>query len=127
MVFTYDTTTDRGKVRLLLGDTDSTNAIFDDAETDAFLAMGDDEPFLAAAVGAESIASSEMYIQKVIEIMDLKTDGAKVAAEWRQKAKQWRQAYADSIGETGDDFDWAEFAGDPFSRRERVANEALRA
>lgn len=126
MAFTYDTTTDRGKVRLLLGDSDSANAIFDDDETDAFLAMGDDEPFLAAALGAESIASSELYIQKVIQIMDLKTDGASAAREWRMKAKQWRDTYAESIGESGEDFDWAESAIDPFSIRERIANEALR-
>ena len=114
-------------MRLLLGDSDSDNAIFDDAETDAFLAMGDDEPFLAAALGAEAIASSELYIQKVIQIMDLKTDGASVAKEWRMKAKQWRDTYAESIGESGEDFDWAESVIDPFSARERVRAQALRA
>ena len=82
---------------------------------------------LAAALGAECIASSELYIQKVIKIMDLQTDGASVAREWRMKAKQWREIYADSVGEDGVDFDWAELVFDPFSRRERIANEALRA
>ena len=111
----------------MLGDSDSANAIFDDAEADAFLVLGDSEVLLAAALGAEAIASSELMIQKVIQIMDLKTDGASVAREWRLMAKQWRDIYADSVGEDGDDFDWAEMVVDRFSARERIAHEALRA
>ena len=127
MAFTYDTTTDRGYVRLLLGDTDSGNAIFDDAETDAFLDNNASAPLLAAAAGADAIASSEKIILKVITIMDLKTDGATLAREWRMQAKEWRTIYADSVGAEGDDFDWAEMVIDPFSARERIATEALRA
>ena len=89
--------------------------------------MGDDEPFLGAALAAEGIASSELMIQKVITILDLKTDGAKVAAEWRAKAKQWRELYESSLGEADEAFDWAEIVYDPFSARERVAAQALRA
>ena len=89
--------------------------------------MGDDEPFLGAALAAEGIASSELMIQKVITILDLKTDGAKVAAEWRMKAKQWRELYESSLGEAEEAFDWAEIAYDPFSARERGAAQALRA
>ena len=123
MAFTYDTTTDRGYVRLLLGDTDSDNAIFDDAETDAFLTRNNSEVLLAAAAGADAIASSEKIIQKVIKIMDLETDGASLAREWRMQAKEWRKLSSES----GEDFDWAESVIDPFSARERIANEARRA
>jgi hypothetical protein len=105
----------------------SASEIFDDDAIDAFLAMGDDEPFLGAALAAEAIASSELYIQKVIRIMDLQTDGAKTAAEWRMKAKQWRDLYESAIGEAGDAFDWAELVYDPFSARERVIAQGLRA
>ena len=89
--------------------------------------MGDDEPFLGAALAAEGIASSELMIQKVITILDLKTDGASVAAEWRAKAKQWRELYESSLGEADEAFDWAEIVYDPFSARERIAAQALRA
>jgi hypothetical protein len=81
---------------------------------------------LGAAFGAEAIASSELYVQKVIKIMDLQTDGAKTAAEWRAKAKQWRQVYADGLGDADEAFDWAELAYDPFSARERVLAQARR-
>ena len=89
--------------------------------------MGDDEPFLGAALAAEGIASSELFIQKVITILDLKTDGAAVAKEWRAKAKQWRDLYASSLGEADEAFDWAEIVYDPFSARERIAAQGLRA
>ena len=78
---------------------------------------------LAAAAGADAIASSEKIIQKVIKIMDLETDGASLAREWRMQAKEWRTL----ARESGEDFDWAESVIDPFSARERIANEALRA
>ena len=130
MAFTYDPATDRGYVRLLLGDTNLLSEIFSDAEIDAYLSRNDDAPLLAAAAGADAIGASELMIQKVITILDLKTDGAKVAAEWRQKAIQWRDLY--ESGQAADDealeaFDWAEIAYDPFSARERVRAQALRA
>ncbi len=81
---------------------------------------------MGAALAAEGIASSELYIQKVIRIMDLQTDGAKTAAEWRLKAKQWRDVYDSGLGDPSDAFDWAELVYDPFSRRERIINQALR-
>ena len=88
---------------------------------------GIDVALRAAALAAEGIASSELMIQKVITILDLKTDGAKVAAEWRMKAKQWRELYESALGEADEAFDWAEIVYDPFSARERVAAQALRA
>ena len=77
-------------------------------------------------MGAEAIGSSELYVQKVIQIMDLKTDGASVARQWLAKAKQWRELYESALGEADEEFDWAEIAYDPFSSRERVVAQALR-
>lgn len=61
MAFTYDPTTDRGRVRLLVSDTDivtAANQVFTDAEIDAFLAVENDELYAAAAAACRSIASS---------------------------------------------------------------------
>ena len=52
MAFTYDSTTARGRVRLLVSDTDTAtaaNQIFDDDEIDAFLALENNEVYAAAA------------------------------------------------------------------------------
>ena len=52
MAFTYSPSTDAGKVRLLIGDTDTSDAtkqIFDDDEISAFLSLGNSEVYPAAA------------------------------------------------------------------------------
>ena len=124
MAFTYDPTTDRGQVRLLLADTnvaDATLQIFTDAEIDAFLSMEGSVVLLAAARGAESIASSELYIQKKNRTLDVQTDGPAIAKEWREKAKAWRDQY-DAEGA----IDIAEEVHDDFSYRQRLINEGLR-
>lgn len=55
MAFTYDVNTDRGRVRLLIADTDSTSVLFQDDEIDAFLTLGESNVFLAAAMAIESL------------------------------------------------------------------------
>lgn len=62
MPFTVDETTARGKVRLLIGDTDTTselNQIFTDAQIDAFLSLENSEVYPAAAAACEAIAASQ--------------------------------------------------------------------
>ena len=45
---------------------------------------------LAAALAVDTIASNEAYVQKVIETLGLKTDGAKLADALRAQAKALR-------------------------------------
>ena len=49
MACTYDVTTDRGKVRLIIGDTSTTACVFSDAEIDIFLSMNSSNINLASA------------------------------------------------------------------------------
>ena len=61
MTHTYDTTTNVGKVRLLIGDTDispTTDAQFTDEEIEAFLDMASDSVKLAASYALESWAAA---------------------------------------------------------------------
>ena len=87
-----DYTSARGRVRLLITDIDEAQPIFSDEQVDAFLAMEDDDVRLAAAAAIETIARNEALVLKVIEVLDLKTDGAKVGAELRASAKALREA-----------------------------------
>lgn len=124
MAFTYDTTTARGHVRLIIGDTDTVtvaNQIFTDAEIDAFLSMQDDVVKLAAAQALEALASKQAYIQKVITVGDLKTDGAKLAAEFRAQAAALRKQVEDEPA-----FDWAEQAVTPAAGLEIIVKDAMR-
>lgn len=125
MAFTYDVTSDRGKVRLLITDTDENSAIFTDDEIDAFLTMtqidNENEIRLAAAQALDTLASSEALVQKRIKLLDLQTDGPAVAKELRERAKELRRQVEEEF-----DFDWAEMALDPFSKRELIIKDALR-
>lgn len=61
MAANYDLTTNIGKVRLMIGDTDvlpETDAHFTDAEIQAFLTMASDSLLLAASYALESWAAS---------------------------------------------------------------------
>jgi len=57
MTTTYDITTDVGKVRLLIGDTNIADAQFSDEEIQIFLDLNDGSLYLAAANALEAWAS----------------------------------------------------------------------
>lgn len=101
---TVDPTTDIGRVRLLATDLSEVTPLFEDAQISAFLAMEGGRVKRAAAQALDTIATSEALISKVIRTLDLQTDGAKVAAELRARAKSLR----DQDDDTGDDGEpWA--------------------
>jgi len=77
---------------MLITDRDEAHALFSDEEIDAFLSMENDSVRLAAAAALEAIARSEVLVLKVIETLSLKTDGAAVARELRQSARELREA-----------------------------------
>lgn len=128
MAFTYDPTTDRGKVRLLIHDTDTAdvdNQFFSDAEIDAFLSMNNQDVWLAAATGLDSLAADQAMTLKVMRILHLQTDGRAMAQALRDQAKQLREQHETAQGDYDGLFDWAEYAIDPFSSRERVLAQAI--
>ncbi len=117
MAFTYDPTTLRGKVRLLLGDTDTEstkNQIFTDADIDAFLSLENDEVYAAAAAGAESIAASKARSAIAWEALDTELDMRDVPKWYKALAKDWR-ARAES-GEPWEEVDTLDYLIGPFGR-----------
>ena len=90
MAFTYDTTTDIGKLRFLIGDTtDPPN--FQDAELQLALDMAVGALLPAAASCCEALARRMM--QKPDEqIGDYKVDRSKTAANLLEMAKRYRTA-----------------------------------
>ena len=130
IAFTYDPTTDRGKVRLTIGDTDTVNAdrqIFTDAEIDAFLGMNSSIIKLSSASALEAMAASQVFLLKVMKNMDFQVDGGAVGRELRLQAKQLRKDFEDNGDGTFEGmFGVAEYADTDFSRRERIIKQALR-
>ena len=123
MAFTYNLATDAGKVRLMIPDNVVARYIFEDDEIDAFLTI-EGGIKKAAALGLETLASSEALVLKVIRLMDLTTDGAKLSDALLRRAAKLREQAEDD--DTGAAFDWAELVYDDFSARERIIGEALR-
>lgn len=88
---TVDPDTDIGMVRLLATDRDEVAPLFTDADITAMIALEHGRIRRAAAQALDTIASSEVLISKVIRTLDLQTDGAKVAAELRARARGLRE------------------------------------
>lgn len=86
MAYTYDLTTDEGRVRLLIPDNDPDNHLLEDDEITALLALEASDVRRAAAAALELIASSEALVGKKIRSQDLSTDGPAVARELRERA-----------------------------------------
>ncbi len=137
MAFTYDLTTDRGKVRLIIRDTDTVtvaNQFFTDAEIDAFLDLHGNDGSVAclkyaAADALDTWASNEAMVTKAVSLLDISTNGPAVAAALREHAKRLvEQADAAALSGTSADsgFDVAELALGGVHDREQIYNDALR-
>lgn len=125
MAFSFDLSTDTGKIRLLIPDADADVHVFSDEDLAAFLALEGGRVKRAAALALETMASSEAYTQKAIRLLDLSTDGPKVAAELRARAKTLREQDAAAVsdeqtaeGYVG--FEVAEWPLGPASARDRI-------
>ncbi|MBN6054520.1 hypothetical protein JYK22_21440, partial [Nonomuraea sp. RK-328] len=103
-----DYSTDVGRVRLLIPDTDEQNALLNDPQIDALLDM-EGGVKLAAAAALDIIASSEVLVSKVITTQDVSTDGAKVAAELRDRAAELRRQVDEGVGDDNVGFDVVDF------------------
>lgn len=127
MSFTYDTTTDVGKVRMLVPDRVEDNAIFQDDEIQAYLDLNDSNVRRAAAEALETIASDDVMTLKVVSTLDLTTNGAASSDALLRRANNLREL-ADKAedGDDGGAFDYAEMVTNAFTGRERVLKQAQR-
>ena len=131
MPATYDVSTDAGRVRLLCGDTVTSDALFQDDEIAAFLSLGAGDVRLAAAQALDVMAANQAMVLKVLTQNGVSTNGAAVAGALRAQAAALReQAAAGASGEDAEDalWDWAETVGvaDPFAYRERIVSQWYR-
>jgi hypothetical protein len=125
MAFSLDYSSDAGKVRLLIGDIDSDDPIFQDDAIAAFLSIAlDNNVKRAAAQALLVIAASEVYVQKAIKILDLSTNGP-------AQAEAFRKLAADLVAQADNEeidgaFDWAEQINTPAQWDEFTFKDRLR-
>lgn len=128
----YDPTTDAGRVRLLINDTNTSDEIFSDIEIGVFLDLRSNSVFRAAATALRTIAGNETLVQKVIRILDLQTDGASLGRELRLQADKLEETAdkQDVAVDLADDedatFEVAEMVLTVQQDRDRRRNDALR-
>lgn len=90
MSFSYDLTSNVGRVRLLVGDTLSASAKFTDEEIEYFLEAESDNLNLAAALCADSMAARAADNAKSETIGSYSINQSSQAASWMEMAKRLR-------------------------------------
>ena len=124
MAFTYDLSTNRGRVRLKIRDTDTSDAlrqIFQDDEIDFFLTEAAADLNLAAAGALDAIAANAALLAKAQKIGDYSIDSKSMAAAVMKVAAHYR-----SLSEQTPAFGYAEQTLSVFSWNEIVINELQR-
>ena len=90
MAFTYDLSTNVGKVRLKIRDTDSTKKLFSDAELQFFVDDNDVDLDLAAADALEALVANAALLHKLEELGEYKIDSKGMAAALMKAAERYR-------------------------------------
>ena len=92
MSFTYNLSTAVGQVRLLIGDTDSTTAIFSDEELTALLSMQSGDLFMTAALALRRIAANKALLAKAVSAGNYSEDTRDMPKILMQLAKDLEAA-----------------------------------
>ena len=125
MAFTYVLGTDVGTIRLLIPDRVDSGHIFEDDELTGYMTLEGDVRS-AAACALETIASDQALTLKVMSLLDVTTDGAKLSDALLKRAARLREQAEAALTTAGGSFDWAEQVTNDFGARERIYNQALR-
>lgn len=127
MPATYDISTPLGQVRLLCTDKDITLPIFEDDELDFFLTLNEGSIRLAAAQALDTIASTEVLLEKKMRTLDTESDGTAVAKSLQALAAELRRQENEGDGNADGLLDVAETVNDVFGLRELLIKRYLRA
>lgn len=123
--FTYDLSTNVGRMRRTIPDNDDEDFLWSDEELQSFI---DDEGDWrrATALALETMASDSAYTLQVIKIQQLSTNGAETARALLNRATQLRsQAEQADANEEGG-FDIIEMVHNDFTFREQVYKSLAR-
>ena len=121
-----DLTSLTGQTRLLVADIDPQNVVFEDEAYNVFLGLNNQSVRLAAAQALDTIAISEVLIQKRIVLLDLETNGPLEAQRLGALSAELRRQEYEGDGDMTGFFDYAELVYDEFSARQRSISVWLR-
>jgi len=121
MAFTYDLSTNVGKVRNLIGDAVDSGHLLEDADITSFLAMTTSDLYMTAYHCLMRIANSQALLAKMKQAGDYKEDLRSVAKELRENAKMFKEMSENIPAEAQ-----AEHFRNDFSYRDITDRKALR-
>lgn len=124
MTYTYDPTTDIGRVRRTIPDKVETDAFWTDEEIQSFLDDESGDWRKATALALETMASDDLLVLKVIRVQNIETNTDRMAKVLFERAKSLRELAASSGA--GDSFEIAEFASTEHQIKERVFGQYIR-
>lgn len=101
-MFTYDITTDAGKVRLLVSDTNADLYDFEDDEIDAMLDLANGSVYMAAADLLESLAANRARLARSVKRGDMHEDLTKLASSIGDRVKSLRARAQDATQNESD-------------------------
>lgn len=117
MAFTYVLTTDTGQMRALIPDNHTDDYLFADEELSVFLAL-EGGIKKGTALALETMASNEAMVLKVIRLLDITTDGAKVSDALLKRAALLRKQADDADDATSEAVDIVGWVLSPSQHRE---------
>lgn len=126
MSYTYDPTTNVGRVRRTLPDKVEEDAFWTDEEIDSFLIDEGNDWRRATALALETIASDELLVLKDIQIQNITTNASRHAKVLMDRAKSLRILAAEADAASGDAFDFAESIITDHQYKEKLYNSAIR-
>lgn len=125
MPFTTAVTTDIGLVRLRINDTVEATALFTDDQIQAFLTAESDNTWLASSAAITRIALDQALLLKVVKILPMQTDGARLAEALLKIADQYRKIGLTSDA-SSDLWDIAEIGSTGWAAEHIVLGDLLR-
>lgn len=125
-MFTYDPTTNVGRVRRTIPDKDEFNAFWTDDEIESFLLDEDNNWRRATALALETMASDDLLVLKVVKVQNIETNTDRMMTALMKRAQKLRDDAVVEEANAGDAFEVAEVIVTDFQLRERIMGQALR-
>lgn len=121
MSFTYNTSTNIGKVRAIIGDVTSSTALLSDEQIQVFLDLKSNDIFMTAAMALRSMAASKAIVAKMKSAGNYSEDTRQITSLLLSTAKDLEAA---AIAVPADA--QAEIIVDDFSLNNIIRNKVLR-
>ena len=121
MSFSFDTTTNIGKVRTLINDVSASSFVLSDEEINVFLGIEGNDIYGSASSALDAIIINQQLLSKLIAAGDYKEDNRNVADKLTKISEKYRKL---SMSTPADAF--AEVAVNDFNYQEMEINKTLR-